>query len=90
MAAKMSSGAGISHFLPFPAHPAATGGITLHPRRITATIASAFFAVALAAWALTFAQQAFRGMTAGQTEGPVAFQPSQYLQVERTAGYLSR
>lgn len=60
-------------------------------RGLLVTILSAFFVVALAAWSLGVMSATFSTGAADLAgSGPVAFQPSQFIRTELSAGYLSR
>lgn len=90
--AKVSLGAGISSLWPFTSPRFGAGkNVVVHPRRLVATVASAFFVVAAAAWGLALLQHALAG-TPGVDRGTpaVAFQPSQLVSTQHSVGYLGR
>ncbi|TSC76456.1 MAG: hypothetical protein G01um101431_589 [Parcubacteria group bacterium Gr01-1014_31] len=87
--AKISSGASSFGFLPFFGQaPASRVPLALPPRPIAGTIVSAFFMVGIAAWALALANQAVAQRASAPENERAAFQPSQYVRAEFSAGYV--
>jgi len=89
--AKISSGGGVSGFLPFFGHaPTATYGSTLHPRHFLVTIVSVFLMVVAAAWTLGAAQQVLAVRAQDGLQEAVAFQPSNLIRDQLSTGYIGR
>lgn len=80
----------ISQWLPWTGYR--TAGAALEPRRVWATVVSAFFVVIFAAWALASLQRAVNARSVSQAarEEPVAFQPGRLVHDAVTVGYLGR
>lgn len=89
--AKISTGAPWFGHLPFIG-PAPTSGstIALPARPIAGTIVGAFFVVGVVAWALSLAHQAAVLRSGVLDHERAAFQPSQYVRAELSAGYVGR
>lgn len=66
-------------------------GTALPVRRMFVTVVSAFFIVGAAAWALAQVNAAVGEQVARRVVAePVAFQPSQFVRMELSAGYIGR